>query len=67
METLLAVPVNEHNRLKDAGPEREIEVGIISVTFKVRPDCHLQGWTAFDFPGRGGKVTDTNANNEFVF
>lgn len=27
LETLLAVPVNEQNRLKDIGPEQEIDVG----------------------------------------
>ncbi|KAG6877797.1 hypothetical protein C0993_003771 [Termitomyces sp. T159_Od127] len=39
VERFPAVPVDEQNRLRDIGPEREIE-----------------GWTAFDFPGRGEKV-----------
>ncbi|KAG6908545.1 hypothetical protein DXG01_004178 [Tephrocybe rancida] len=39
VEPFPAVPVDAQNRLKDAGPEREIE-----------------GWTAYDFPGRGEKV-----------
>ncbi|RDB26138.1 Glucan 1,4-alpha-maltohexaosidase [Hypsizygus marmoreus] len=40
LETFPAVPVNTHDRLKDAGPEREVE-----------------GWTAFDFPGRNKKYS----------
>ncbi|KAF8233221.1 glycoside hydrolase family 13 protein [Tricholoma matsutake] len=40
LEQVVAVPVNEQNRLKNAGPEREID-----------------GWTAFDFPGRGEKYS----------
>ncbi|KAG5734948.1 Glucan 1,4-alpha-maltohexaosidase [Termitomyces sp. T112] len=40
VERFPAVPVDEQNRLKDIGPEREIE-----------------GWTAFDFLGRGEKYS----------
>lgn len=39
-ERFTAVPVNAQNRLKDAGPQREIE-----------------GWTAYDYPGREDKYS----------
>lgn len=47
VETFQAVPVNENNRLKNAGPAREI-----------------QGWTAFDFPGRGDEPSNLRWTNE---
>ncbi|KAF8149917.1 glycoside hydrolase family 13 protein [Crassisporium funariophilum] len=40
VEAFQAVPVQPDNRLRDAGPAREIE-----------------GWTAFDYPGRGEKYS----------
>ncbi|PFH52986.1 glycoside hydrolase family 13 protein [Amanita thiersii Skay4041] len=46
-EVFNAVPSNPENRLKDAGPVREIE-----------------GWTAFDFPGRGDKYSSMRWNEE---
>ncbi|KAF8183952.1 glycoside hydrolase family 13 protein [Pholiota molesta] len=45
-ETFRAVPVQEDNRLRDAGPARQI-----------------QGWTAFEYPGRGEKYSAMRWNH----
>ncbi|KDR76242.1 hypothetical protein GALMADRAFT_247535 [Galerina marginata CBS 339.88] len=47
VETFQAVPVQAENRLKTAGPAREI-----------------QGWTAFDYPGRGDKYSEMRWSRE---
>ncbi|KAK7691063.1 hypothetical protein QCA50_006166 [Cerrena zonata] len=46
-ESFQAIPVDADNRLKEIGPEREIE-----------------GWTAFDFPGRSGKYSEMKWTEE---
>ncbi|KAH9481377.1 Alpha-amylase [Psilocybe cubensis] len=47
VETFNAVPSQPENRLKDAGPVREID-----------------GWTAFNYPGRGNKYSTMKWNRE---
>ncbi|CAA7267009.1 unnamed protein product [Cyclocybe aegerita] len=47
VETFQVVPVQPDNRLKDAGPAREVE-----------------GWTAFEYPGRGNKYGGMRWNRE---
>ena len=56
----MAVPVDPNNRLKDLGPAREIEAST-SVLLDAGASLimHTQGWTAFDFLGRGDKVGST--------
>ncbi|KJA26308.1 glycoside hydrolase family 13 protein [Hypholoma sublateritium FD-334 SS-4] len=46
-ETFRAVPVQESNRLRNAGPPRQI-----------------QGWTSFDYPGRGDKYSTLHWHHE---
>ncbi|KAF8896358.1 glycoside hydrolase family 13 protein [Infundibulicybe gibba] len=47
VEKFQAIPSNPQNRLKDAGPVREIE-----------------GWTRFEYPGRNGKYSTFQWNQE---
>jgi alpha-amylase len=56
-ETFNAVPVHPENRLHEIGKVREIEVRHRSPEFQFGLHLSsLQGWTAFDFPGRSGQV-----------
>ncbi|KAG7089580.1 hypothetical protein E1B28_011247 [Marasmius oreades] len=57
-EAFTAVPVNPNNRLKAIGKPREIEVfTVISCANSHVCISSRQGWTAFDFPGRGDEQT----------
>lgn len=53
-----AVQVDPANRNVPLGPTKEIEVGAVKL-IAVRIQyvfVEFQGWTAFDFPGRGNQV-----------
>ena len=57
----MAVPVDPQNRLRDLTPPREIEARIPAkaLDFAVllnSSELPLQGWTSFDFSGRGDRV-----------
>ena len=54
-ENFSATPVEADNRLKKKGPMREIEVIRTTQTNTLDFES-LQGWTAYDFPGRNDKV-----------
>lgn len=67
--------MNAQNRLKDAGPQREIEVGALTYSARRRSvpsargsrvTIHIQGWTAYDYPGREDKVRGTLAVNPML-
>ncbi|KAJ7126978.1 glycoside hydrolase family 13 protein [Mycena epipterygia] len=53
-ESFQAIPVNPQNRLKDEGPAREIDASYFLT----------QGWTAFDFKGRGEKYSSFRWTHE---
>jgi alpha-amylase len=56
-EAFTAVEVDPTNRKLNIGPAREIEVIVTTLSLSVwTNDNKTQGWTAFDFPGRGDKV-----------
>lgn len=55
-ETFQAVPVNPDNRLQDTGRARPIQVCFTRRREDSENILLSQGWTAFDFAGRSGKV-----------
>jgi hypothetical protein len=52
----MATPVDPQNRMHEIEPSREIEVRWHPHLQYQRPELAEQGWTRFDFPGRGNKV-----------
>lgn len=57
----MAVPVDPQNRLRDLTPPREIEARIPEKPLNFAELLNssafvLQGWTGFDFSGRGDRV-----------
>lgn len=56
-EVFSAVEVDPTNRKVNLGSARDIEVIAITLSSSVCiNDNRIQGWTGFDFPGRGDKV-----------
>jgi alpha-amylase len=56
-ETFPAVPVDPNDRLRDIGEAREINVRLVyGYFYPINDEVSNQAWTAFDFPGRKGKV-----------
>ena len=53
----MATPVDPKSRMDEIGPSREIEVQWFIQLQLQRPEFVDQGWTRFDFPGRGNKVS----------
>jgi len=52
----MATPVNPENRMEEIGRPRMIEVLWFIYLWPQPPEPLEQGWTRFNFPGRGGKV-----------